>query len=356
MVSLYPSEFYSPCDDVWIVTTYFNPARYEILKYNYLKFIKPIIKFQINIITMECAFGEQPFELHPSERIIQVRSHDIMWIKERLINLAINHLPSTVKKIVWTDCDMLFCNPDWLVRTSALLDRYPLVQPCSSLHRLERGESAYRGRGYFRRSFACQHQRRPESASLWSGAHGFPGGAWAARRSLIDKHKLYDAEILGSNDELFAHAAGGGLNSRCVRGITGARVRPLPNLVVKIINRLLRIPWPSWLATWYLASSKRMPSPAPGERFFSHYLDWAREFSADVRGRIGCVPGMALHLWHGDPVKRQYGSRNAILRRHDFDPASDLSLTAEGLWEWSSDKTGLHRDVEDYFFSRCEDG
>jgi len=122
------------------------------------------------------------------------------------------------------------------------------------------------------------------------------------------------------------------------------------------MNRLLRIPWPHQLVDWYIVRTQVPPVPAPGEKFFAHYLRWAQPFAEEVQGRIGCVPGMALHLWHGDPVKRQYGSRNAILRRHDFDPASDLSLTAEGLWEWSSDKTGLHRDVEDYFFSRCEDG
>jgi hypothetical protein len=42
---------------------------------------------------------------------------------------------------------------------------------------------------------------------------------------------------------------------------------------------------------------------------------------------------MALHLWHGDLVNRRYGSRNAILRRHDFDPATDLRRNEDGLWE-----------------------
>ena len=64
---------------------------------------------------------------------------------------------------------------------------------------------------------------------------------------------------------------------------------------------------------------------------------------------------MALHLWHGDPVNRQYGNRNAILRQHDFDPITDVRLTAGGVWEWASDKPDLQQAVRDYFYARRED-
>jgi hypothetical protein len=64
---------------------------------------------------------------------------------------------------------------------------------------------------------------------------------------------------------------------------------------------------------------------------------------------------MALHLWHGNPRNRQYASRNAILQRHHFDPATDLRLNAEGIWAWASDKPALHQEISAYFFSRNED-
>ncbi len=87
-----------------------------------------------------------------------------------------------------------------------------------------------------------------------------------------------------------------------------------------------------------------------------HEESRAQPFAAAVDGRIGCAPGLALHLWHGDPANRGYGSRTAIMRRGEFDPAVDLRLNAEGVWEWASDKPALHREVRSYFDGRREDG
>ncbi|WP_129677464.1 hypothetical protein [Candidatus Chloroploca sp. Khr17] len=353
MNTFHPAAAYAPCDDLWVVTTYYNPARYQTKRANYEYFAAPIRAAGIPFITIECAFGDEAFELTAGPAVIQVRGRDVMWVKERLINLAISQLPSHVTKVAWLDADILFTNPEWAQQTSALLDRWPLVQPQDRVGRMARGQMVFRGRT--RRSFACQLQRRPESARLGGAAHGQPGIAWAARRDLIAAHGLYDAAILDGGDELFAHAAGDSLSSRCVRGIACAYLRRRPYVVEKALNRLLRIPWPRWLAHWYLAHTNASPVAAPDEAFFAHYLHWAQPFADEVRGAIGCTPGMALHLWHGDPVNRQYGHRNAILKRHHFDPATDLRLNEDGLWEWASDKFQLHQEVKHYFYARRED-
>ena len=36
--------------------------------------------------------------------------------------------------------------------------------------------------------------------------HGHTGFAWAARRSVLDKHGLYDCQILGNGDFVMGHA------------------------------------------------------------------------------------------------------------------------------------------------------
>lgn len=349
-----PATAYAPCDDLWVVTTYYNPAGYRTKRANYERFAAPLHAAGIPLVTAECAFGSEPFELPAGPQVIQVRGLHVMWMKERLINLAVSQLPSHVTKVAWLDADILFTNPNWARQSSTLLERWPLVQPHEAVGRMARGQLSFTGAS--RRSFACQAQRRPESARLGGAAHGQPGIAWAARRDLIEKHGLYDAAIIDGGDELFAHAAGGGLNSRCVRGIACAYLHRRPRLLEKGLNRLLRIPWPRWLAGWYLAHTQAPPVAAPDEPLFAHYLRWAHPLAAEVRGQIGCAPGMALHLWHGDPVNRQYSERNAILRRHHFDPAVDVRLDEGGLWEWASDKPGLHREVKAYFIARREDG
>lgn len=353
MSQYHPANTYAPCDDLWIITTYYNPAGYRSKRVNYERFAAPLRAAGIPLLTVECAFETEPFELTDVPHVIQMRGDDMLWAKERLLNLAISQLPTHVTKVAWLDADILFTNPSWAQQTSALLEQWPLVQPHESVGRLERGQFTFSGAA--RCSFACQLQRRPESARLRGAAHGQPGIAWAARRDIIAEYGLYDAAIIAGGDELFAHAAGGGLNSPCVRAITCAQLRRWPYLVDKTINRLMRIPWPHWLADWYLAHTQT-PAAAPDEYFFAHYLRWAVPFAAAIRARIGCIPGMALHLWHGDSANRQYSRRNAILKRHQFDPASDLSLNTGGLWEWASDKPDLHREVAEYFHARREDG
>lgn len=355
MNAIVPAPTYTPCDDLWVITTYFNPAGYRAIHANYQRFAAPLRAAGIPLVTVECAFGDAPFRFEPGPQVIQVRGRDVMWLKERLINVAVRQLPPHVRKIAWIDADILFCNADWAVETARILDTLPLAQPCAAVHRLDKDADAYRGRGYYRHSFACQFQRRPESPYLWGSAHGFPGFAWAAQRELIERHGLYDAEIVGGGDELLAHAAGGGLASRCVKGLTGMRLASWPRLADKVLNRLLRIPWPRRLASWFVRRSQPAVAAAD-ERFYAHYLRWAQPFAAAVDGRIGCAPGLALHLWHGDPANRGYGSRTAIMRRGEFDPAVDLRLNAEGVWEWASDKPALHREVRSYFDGRREDG
>lgn len=354
MSNFNPASSYNPCDDLWVITTYYNPAGYRTKRENYERFAAPIKSAAIPLITLEAAFGTAPFELEPASDVIQVRGRDVMWIKERLINIGIAQLPPQAQKVAWLDADILFENPAWAVQTAALLDDFPVVQPLDTVRRLGPDRKVEPRRD--RVGFARQLSRRPESAHLRGSAHGQPGIAWAARRSLIQKHGLYDAAVMDGGDELFSHALGGGFNTPCVRGITGAKHIKWSPLMNRILNRLARIPWPRPAAEWYIRRSViHPPRPAPEERFYAHYLRWAQSFYAQVQGQVGYVSGMALHLWHGNPVNRRYGERNAILRQYHFDPSADVRLNEQGVWEWASDKPDLHQAVEHYFHTRRED-
>jgi hypothetical protein len=353
---VYPLESYVPCDDLWVVTTYFNPVRYRTKRENYAAFLRPMLAAGIKLVTIECAFGQEPFDLAPGPGVIQVRGRDILWLRERLVNLAIAQLPPEAQKVAWVDNDLLFCNPSWAVETSALLEQYPFVQQWETLYRLGRDERAYTGTGKLRPSFAAEWQRHPEIAFLRGRNHGTTGGAWAARRSLVEKHGLYDAAIVGGGDELFSHAVSGSLGAECVLNVTCARSAQPAGRLAGWRKRLVRRPWPHWLAACYVAGAqRRRPQAAADEVFYAHYLAWAQGLYADVRGRVGCAPGMILHLWHGDPASRQHHGREAIPHRGRFDPATDLRLNDQGVWEWGSAKPQLHQEVAEWFRSRRED-
>ena len=186
---------YLPCADLWVITTHYNPAGYAARRENYARFAQPLVEAGINLVTVECAFGAEPFELAPSPSVIQVRGQDVMWLKERLLNLAIARLPPHVTKVAWVDADILFINPGWAQQTSALLDNWPIVQPFEKVVLLDHDQS--RPPGTVSVGFAYQQQL---ITLLRSSEHGTSGFAWAAQRALVQRHLIYDAAIAGSGD------------------------------------------------------------------------------------------------------------------------------------------------------------
>ena len=316
MSTIAAAERYDPADELVLLTTYFNSHGYRTKRWNYDRFRERMEGSGLRLVTVECAFGSEPFELPADRNVRRVRGRDLMWQKERLLNLAISELPKSVRKIAWLDGDILFERADWAVRTAKLLDEFPVVQLFDRAIRLPRGHMAYTGEGDAWASFAAVYRRQPQQ--LLAGdfaAHGHTGFAWAARRDWLDAHGLYDACIAGSGDHMIAHAVCGDWTSPCIRRIIG-----------------------------------------DNNRHRDYFAAWAKRQYRDVRAALGCVPGTVLHLWHGDIENRRYVLRNRELAEFGFDPAADVRVGGSGCWEWSSRKPALHRWAREYFGHRNEDG
>lgn len=319
MDSVYAAKIYNSVEDLWIITTYFNSAGYKIKKVHYDTFAQSIAISNLHLMTIECAFGDNPFELPPSPNIIQIRAKDIMWQKERLLNLAITYLPKECKKVVWIDFDIFFENANWAVETSSLLDQYPIVQPFSRGIWLPPNTTAYLGKGKMAQSFGAVYSRDPKMAEQDASEgvlliHGHTGFVWAARREVLESHGIYDACIIGGGDHVIAHAASGTMTAKCIERSIG-----------------LNTP------------------------HYKHFAHWAELFYKDIQGQIGYVPGSVLHLWHGHWRDRKYFSRNIELREFDFDPEKDICLSSSGCWEWASNKPEMHNWAAEHFASRRED-
>jgi hypothetical protein len=252
-----------------------------------------------------------------AEILIQKRSKDLLWQKERLLNIAIGALPKKCKYVAWLDCDVIFENPHWEHLAAEKLEHVPLVQPYSSLINLEaNGELPSDPHKHNRQPIgnpevfatlpehALQHQFNGKGAAC--------GYAWAAQKELLQKHGLYDACIIGSGDRAIFCAATGRFADA--------------------------------------AAYMRMNS-----RRYAHYLRWAEPFFEDVAGRIGWIDGRVLNMWHGTMQNRQYESRHVDLKRHEFVPDLDIQLEESGCWIWKSVKPDMQKLLKDYFFSRNED-
>lgn len=307
--------------ELWAVTALFNPAGFQSRRANYQLFREGLARANVPLLTVELAMDGAALELAvgDADRLLQFQGGDALWQKERLLNLGIAALPSSCDKVVWLDADILFERDDWAVATAELLEQLIVVQPFSRSIRLLPGEMAAPIEQYpigsgdheVLHSMAYGVQSRGYGCLDSYVEHGHCGYAWAARRDVLQKHGLYEANILGNGDLNAAHAMYG-----------GAR---------------------------YLKSERLSPA------LHAHLSRWADAFHQQVRGSVGYVDGTVYHLWHGKKDDRRYLERLSILIEHAFDPAADLDMTPNRPLQWSSAKVELHRQCRQHFALRRED-
>ena len=278
------------------------------------------------LVVAELAFGDAPHRVPDTvaDRVLRFRSPDVLWHKERLLNLAVRALPPSCRFVAWLDADVVFENDEWVAATRDQLSTHTVVQPFETAWWLGEDDAAPSGLredGLGRRmdSMAAALPRAPDRRRALAdyALHGHTGFAWAAHRAFVERHGLYDRAIIGGGDLILAHAFAA--DEDFLRGRN------------------------------YYARDL-----APKER--AAIGSWGREVARETRGRIGRVAGGVRHLFHGDTAARRYLERMRILRDADFDPDRDIAAGDDGAWRWASDKPDLHRRVREYFASRTPDG
>jgi hypothetical protein len=299
-----------------VVTAYFNFQHYETKGANLQRFRQGLLRQGVPLVIIECAFGEDPFELPDQAGVIRVRSRSILWQKERLLNIAVESLPATCTKVAWVDCDLLFENDAWADEASHLLETHAVVQLFECAVRLSRGAESDVGKDLQVESFGAAYQRNPRLAhTAWFSQHGHTGFAWAARRQLWDCGGLYETALSGVGDHVMAHVFVGATESSCLQRTLGRNEAQLRDL-----------------------------------------RHWSRNVTPTMGGHIGVVPGKICHLWHGDPQNRQYDRRAQELTALGYDPAAHLAKGSDGCWEWSTENPRLAQWAREFFRERHEDG
>ena len=129
-----------------LITCFFNPANSKKLKSNYIEFRKHL---NHPIVTVELAFKEQPFFIDDSIRL-RGSNNNILWQKERLLNIALESLPKTVDKVAWLDADIIFENPNWLQEAEKALDDKPVIQLFEEVHEsVDEKQTIHHPRSYY---------------------------------------------------------------------------------------------------------------------------------------------------------------------------------------------------------------
>lgn len=119
-------------DPLYVIAPIFNPQRYRIRWKHYLNFEKHILDSGAHLVLIEASFGNRSEvfteKIHERLTIINVRTNQEIWLKENMINLAIQQLPADWKYVAWIDADIQFVRPDWVGETIHQLQHYDIVQ------------------------------------------------------------------------------------------------------------------------------------------------------------------------------------------------------------------------------------
>lgn len=309
---------YARADKLWVITVYYNPCGYQSRRSTYDAFIRTMRLSGINILTVECAFGDDPFQLPNSHDVIKIRSRSLLWQKERLINIGAAYLPDSCEYVAWIDCDIVFENRNWARETCELLsDSCTVIQPWETCLRLDQG-NIFPTNPDRPVSFAAVTTK--DLSTLDCGRydrHGHTGYAWAMRRELFDAGGLYEYAVSGSADHFMAHA---------IYGQYGFCIDNALKHDPKQINHLKR---------------------------------WGNAFYAQAQGKLGVVSGEIVHLWHGSQDRRDYFRRMWRITEYGYNPDTDILALPGRPLEWQPhvlvEKRELVEFFAGYFASRQED-
>ena len=306
---------------MWAVTAYYNPARFKRRLANYKLFSANL---RARLVTVELSFDGH-FELTDDDAdvLIQISGGAVLWQKERLLNLAMKSVPREVKNVAWIDCDVVFERQDWMDEAEHLLDAANIVQPFSEVVDLEPdghlsnlAELSSTGRSLV--SLINGDARAQFDSASWGNMKAstprsyVTGIAWVARKSILEKHGLYDAMIIGGGDRAMLHAMYGEFDKET--------------------------------QLHHLNKSQE-----------EHYLKWAQPYYRDVAGKVGHVSGRVFHLWHGEFINRNYSSRHRLFADFSFEPEADLVVGHNGAWRWARPRPEMESFLTDYFIGRAED-
>ena len=292
---------------LYVVLPYFNFAGFHRRRNLFVQFVNEIAAAEGIRVVISEAEGPTPLPKGlPVWKHMTFKTPSRIWIKENLVNLAADRLPTSWKYMAWIDADITFLNQNWVQETIHELQTADVVQLWRSAVNLgPHGETLKTDT-----SFAYMFI---DSGTPWtpSDKYGFwhPGYAWACTHKAYDAMDgLIDWAILGSGDRHMAMALAGVVEKSCPGNVHN-------NYMILLCD-----------------FQKRM------KNFKTSYVD-----------------GTIVHHWHGAFANRRYKERWEILTKNQFDPFLDIGMAADGIMSLTEAGRRFETYLDEYFIGRKED-
>ena len=296
---------------LYIIIPYFNFLNSKQLEKNLNDFLEKN-KFPDNVrLILSEGYVESQLKDYSNKfyKHLKFKFKNIFWIKENLINLAIDNLPEDWEFVVWMDRDVVFLSEAWVDESIEKLKKSDIIQPWKELEQtLESSRNPLVQTEGPKKSFLfrIKEEKNPILKRL-----GHPGMAWGINKNFYNKiKKIPDWFIIGGADRILACA--------------------------------------------FLDDNKTIPTGATCSITMAKKTSEYYQFFKNVK--FDYVNCKIYHLCHGSRPNRKYLERIEILAENNFDPNNDIFYNEEKIIEFSKDwNDRASKQIKDYFISRQED-
>lgn len=306
---------------VHVISVVSNPMRYNSRWDLYRQFEEDITRKGANLWTLEVQTGARLHQVtkqeHPQQFLLSSSNlTGIVWIKENMQNLAVQQLTAhhpNWRKVIFTDADVRY-EKGWVEETANMLELHPVVQPWS--HAVDLGPDGAATSTTMQMSYAYCHVHgiEPKSGSNYTKG-GHPGYSMAFRREFFNHlGGLIETGALGSGDR---------------------------HMMCALVNKV-----------------HESFHPDVSKGYKDALYIWQDRANKYVKRNLGYVPCVIRHGFHGSKSNRHYGSRWQILKKWQFDPATDLKRDSSGVLTLVTEndrQIGFRDDTYRYYISRNED-
>lgn len=297
---------------LYVIVPYFSCGHNEQYAANLNICLQALARQKAKVLLVEGVYDGQKLSNVNQEWLhehLQFQVPHKIWVKENLINLAVQKLPDDWASFVALDCDVLFCNERWFEESRKLLTYCDVIQPWYDYYEINSHGNIKKTlnieRGLYRRSFVS-HCLGNEPTK------GNSGFAWGFSRKFFTRiGGLFDRHIAGGGDAFLACCAGQKYAE------TDLVDRGFPAEYVRCI--------------------------------YEDVADYAKRWKGV---QVGCTGGSILHLFHGKVINRNYQNRHLFLAEASYQPAVDLQYTDSGILQLSDPGLRLCSGFDLYFKER----
>lgn len=285
--------------DICVVFCFYNPCNYKRPLQNLFFFENKLKQARIPYFCAELLVGTQAPQLQSPSYL--GRSNSALFYKEALFNKIVSRIPIKYTKFIFTDCDLIWEDADWVDRIWNELQTADICQAFNEVRYL---------------NYNFEVMLRKPSAAKWMLEVGLyengkcaPGGAWAMTRKTFDAlGGFYEKNVVGGGDVALVCALSG-----------------------------------------------QIPDTAEG-RSDIHFSDW-KEYVKRMKQscpdlKLSYYVGALYHLYHGNFGNRFYRERYSLLEGKVWN--DEFIKNEDNLWELRNEEA--RRLFLEYFRERREDG